>query len=386
MAKEIKVGVIGVGFIGPAHIEAIRRLGHSVIAIAASSQENAEQSAKTLSVPKAYGQWEDLVNDPQINVVLIASPNYLHYPQARAALEAGKYIICEKPLAVSSAESAALMALATEKGLANAVSYNLRFYPLVQEARARIDDGELGEKIYIVHGGYLQDWLLLDTDWNWRLDPDLGGELRAVADIGSHWIDLVTFVTHTRVKSVYADLATFLPVRRKPKSNKVTFSGEQVGDTGFCDQKIETEDFASVLFEFENGSRGVVTISQVSSGRKNRLFFEINGSQSSLVWDAEIPNQLWIGHRDEPNQLMIKDPSMMKERSRWTASYPGGHVEGYPDTFKQFHKAFFEYILSGNFDAEPNFPTFKDGHHMLLVEEAIHKSARESCWVDVEYP
>lgn len=386
MEKEIKVGVIGVGFIGPAHIEAIRRLGHDVIAIAASSQENAERAAKSLNVPKAYGQWEDLVNDPKINVVLVASPNYLHFPQAKAALLAGKHIICEKPLAISTAESAALVALASEKHLANAVSYNLRFYPLVQESKARITDGELGDRIYIVHGGYLQDWLLFDTDWNWRLEPDLGGELRAVADIGSHWIDLVTFIADTRVKSVYADLATFLPVRRKPKKEVATFKENQVEDKGFVSQEIKTEDYATVLLAFENGSRGVVTISQVSSGRKNRLFFEINGSQSSLMWDAEIPNQLWIGHRDEPNQLMIKDPAMMKERSRWTASYPGGHAEGYPDTFKQLHKAFFEYIKAGNFDAAPNFPTFKDGHNMLLVEEAIQISAKESRWVDVEYP
>ena len=386
MGKQIKVGVIGVGFIGPAHIEAIRRLGHDVIAIAASSQENAERSAKTLKIPKAFGQWEELLNDPEIDVVVVASPNYLHYPQAKAALEAGKHIICEKPLAVSTAESATLVALATEKQLANAVSYNLRFYPLVQESRARIADGELGEKIYIIHGAYLQDWLLFDTDWNWRLDPDLGGELRAVADIGSHWIDIVTFVTNTRVKSVYADLATFLPVRRKPKVNIATFGGQQVGETGCVDKEIKTEDFATVLLAFDNGSHGVVTISQVSSGRKNRLYFEINGSQSSLSWNSEIPNHLWIGHRDEPNQQLIKDPSMMKESTRWTASYPGGHAEGYPDTFKQLHKAFYEYIQAESFDSTPNFPTFKDGHNMLLVEAAIQRSAKESGWVNVEYP
>ena len=386
MKKEIKVGVIGVGFIGPVHIEAIRRLGHDVLAIAESSQEKAERSANNLRVPKAYGQWEDLVNDSEINVVLVASPNYLHFPQAKAALEAGKHIICEKPLAISTAESAALMALAFEKHLANAVSYNLRFYPLVQESKARIDDGELGERIYIIHGGYLQDWLLFDTDWNWRLEPDLGGKLRAVADIGSHWIDLVTFIVGTRVKSVYADLATFLPVRRKPKKEMATFKGHQVEDIGYVNKEIKTEDYATVLLAFENGSRGVVTISQVSSGRKNRLFFEINGSQSSLMWDAEIPNQLWIGHRDKPNQLIIKDPSIMKEESRWAASYPGGHAEGYPDTFKQLHKVFFDYIQAGNFDAEPNYPTFEDGHNMLLVEEAIFRSAKERRLVDVEYP
>lgn len=385
MEKELKVGVIGVGFIGPAHIEGIRRQGLEVIALAASSQENADVAAKKLLVPKAYGHWEYLVNDPDIDVVHIASPNYLHFQQAKAVLDAGKHVICEKPLAISVEESAALVALASEKKLANAVNYNLRFYPLVQESKARIENGELGEKIYIIQGSYLQDWLLFDKDWNWRLDPDLGGELRAIADIGSHWLDLVTFIVGTRVRSVYADLATFLPKRQKPTQDVATFEGKTTQKTAYQPVEITTEDYASLLLTFENGARGVVTISQVSSGRKNRLFYEINGSQSSLIWQSESPNELLIGHRDKPNQLLIKDPSLMKEESRWTAAYPGGHAEGYPDTIKQLQTAFYRYVRAGNFDREPDFPTFRDGHNMLLVEEAILKSAKDNRWVDVEY-
>lgn len=385
MTKKFKVGVIGVGFIGPAHMEGIRRLGFEVAAIAESSQELAEQSAERLLVPKAYGDWKDLVADPEIDVIHIASPNFLHFEHAKAVLEAGKHVICEKPLAMTADESRKLVQLAKEKKLVNAVNFNIRFYPLVHEAKARIEQGELGEKIYIIQGSYLQDWLLLDTDWNWRLEPELGGELRAVADIGSHWMDLVTFITGTRIKAVFADFETFIPVRRKPKKKIDTFGGKLEVDMEYEEKPIHTEDYAAVLIKFENGARGVMTVSQVSSGRKNRLFFEINGSKSSFVWDSEVPNQLMIGHRPEPNQLLIKDPSLMTSSAQWTASYPGGHTEGFPDTFKQLQTAFYKYLAAGDFGAQPDFPTFIDGHNTILVDEAILKSARENCWVEIDY-
>lgn len=385
MTKKFKVGVIGVGFIGPAHMEGIRRLGFDVTAIAESSQELAEESAKRLFVPKAYGDWKDLVSDPEIDIVHITSPNFLHFENAKAVLEAGKHVICEKPLAMTTAESSELVKLAQDKQLVNAVNFNIRFYPLVHEAKARIDNGELGEKIYIIQGSYLQDWLLLDTDWNWRLEPDLGGELRAVADIGSHWMDLVTFITSTRIKAVFADFETFIPVRRKPKKKIDTFGGKLEVDMEYEEKSIHTEDYAAILFKFDNGARGVMTVSQVSSGRKNRLFFEINGSKSSLVWDSEVPNQLIIGHRPEPNQLLIKDPSLMTTSAQWTAAYPGGHTEGFPDTFKQLQSAVYQYIAAGDYNAKPNFPTFLDGHNTILVDEAILKSARENRWVEINY-
>ena len=294
-------------------------------------------------------------------------------------------MICEKPLAMTSKESGELVRLANEKKLVNAVNFNIRFYPLVHEAKARIESGGLGEKLYIIQGSYLQDWLLLDTDWNWRLEPELGGELRAVADIGSHWMDLVTFVADTRIESVFADFETFIPVRRKPKKKIDTFGGKLEVDMEYEEKPIHTEDYAAVLIKFENGARGVMTVSQVSSGRKNRLFFEINGSESSLIWDSEIPNQLMIGHRPEPNQLLIKDPSLMTQAAQWTASYPGGHTEGFPDTFKQLQTAVYRYISTGDFEVKPDFPTFLDGHYTILVDEAILKSARENRWVEIQY-
>ncbi len=385
MVKKFKVGVIGVGFIGPAHMEGLRRQGFEVMAVSEVTQELADEAAERLLVPKAYGNWEDLINDPEIDVVHIASPNFLHYEHAKAALEAGKHVVCEKPLAMTAKESADLVKLAEEKKLVNAVNFNIRFYPLVHDAKARIAAGELGDRIYIIQGSYLQDWLLLDTDWNWRLEPELGGELRAVADIGSHWMDLVTFITGTRIQSVFADFETFLPIRRKPKKKIDTYGGKMEVDIEYDEKEIKTEDYAAILFRFENGARGVMTVSQVSSGRKNRLFFEINGSDSSLVWDSEVPNQMMIGHRPEPNQLLIKDPSLMMDAARWTASYPGGHTEGFPDTFKQLQTAVYRYLAAGNFDVEPDFPTFRDGHNTILVDEAILKSARENRWVDVSY-
>lgn len=385
MSKRFKVGVIGVGFIGPAHMEGIRRLGFEVYAVGESSQELADQAAERLLVPKAYGNWEDLITDPDIDVVHIASPNYLHFTQAKRALEAGKHVVCEKPLAMTAEESSQLVQLAKEKNLVNAVNFNIRFYPLVHEAKARVEAGALGEKLYIIQGSYLQDWLLLDTDWNWRLEPELGGELRAVADIGSHWMDLVMFISGTRIKSVFADFETFIPIRRKPKKKIDTFGGKLEVDVEYEEKPIHTEDYAAVLIKFENGARGVMTVSQVSSGRKNRLFFEINGSERSLIWDSEIPNQLWIGHRPEPNQLLIKDPSLMSDSAQWTASYPGGHTEGFPDTFKQLQTAVYRYIAAGDFTAKPNFPTFIDGHNTILVDEAILKSAKENRWVEIEY-
>lgn len=385
MTKKYQVGVIGAGFIGPAHMEGIRRQGFEVAAVAASDQASSDRAAEKLLVPRAYGDWRDLVQDPDLDVVHITSPNYLHFEQAAACLKAGKHVICEKPLAMNTEESSQLVALAEKTGLVNAVTFNIRFYPLIQDARARIQAQELGDRLYIIQGSYLQDWLLYDTDWNWRLEPELGGKLRAVADIGSHWIDLVTFITGTRVEQVFADFETFLPIRRKPTKRIDTFGGKLEKDQVYEEKEIHTEDYASVLLKFDNGARGVMTVAQICSGRKNRLFFEINGSESSLVWDSERPNELQIGHRPVPNQLLIKDPSLMKEEARWSASYPGGHTEGFPDTFKQLQIAVYDYIENGDYTAPTNFPTFQAGHNTLAVDQAILESAQRGKWTKVNY-
>lgn len=387
--NSIKVGVVGTGFIGPAHIEALRRLGIEVAGLVGSSPERAAAKAEELRLGKVYDSFEALIGDPQINVVHITSPNHLHYPQAKAALEAGKHVVCEKPLAMTPQESAELVALANQRKLVNAVNFNIRFYPIVQHARALVQSGELGD-VFIAQGSYLQDWLLLLTDWNWRLEPGLGGKMRAVADIGSHWLDLITFITGLRVKAVCADFATFLPVRKKPTKPIDTFSGKLLTADDYEEQEITTEDYATIMLRFDTmerrtNPRGVVTVSQVSAGRKNRLSFEIDGSRSSLSWDSERPNELLIGHRERPNELLLKDPALLAPEARQFASYPGGHDEGFPDTFKQLYHAIYRYLLAGDFNATPDFPTFADGHYELVLGEAIFISARTGEWVNVAY-
>ena len=380
--RPLGVGIAGTGFIGPAHLEALRRNNINVIGLAESSADIAEEKAHQLGLAKGYSSYEAMLDDPAIDVVHLATPNYLHHPHAKAALLAGKHVICEKPLAMNTRQSAELVKLAKESGKVNAVNFNIRFYPLAQQARYMVRSGELGD-LFILQGSYLQDWLLFPTDWNWRLEPDLGGTLRAVGDIGSHWLDLLTFITGLKVKEVYADFKTFHPLRKKPTRPLETYTGKILTPEDYIDQPINTEDYATILLHYENGVYGVLTVSQVSSGRKNRLFYEINGSQSSLSWDSERPNELWVGHRTQPNQILMKDPSLLAAEVRELASYPGGHNEGFPDTFKQLHRKVYAYIRAGDFSQEPDFPTFEDGHYEMQLCEAVERSAREQKWVSV---
>lgn len=380
--SAIKAGIAGTGFIGPAHLEGLRRNNIHVAGLAEANPDLARQKAAELGIQKAYPSFEAMIEDPEISVVHLATPNHLHFPQAKAALMAGKHVICEKPLAMTSRESAELVALAEQKKLVNAINFNLRFYPIVRHARSLVQSGALG-KIYILQGSYLQDWLLKETDWNWRLEPGLGGTLRAVADIGSHWLDMTTFITGLRIQSVMADFKTFLPTRKKPARPVETFTGKLLTPEDYIDQPIYTEDYASILLRYTNGARGVLTVSQVSAGRKNRLFFEIDGAAASLSFDSERPNELWSGHRDKANELLLKDPSLLSSEAKMIASYPGGHNEGFPDTFKQLVARVYAYIRQGDASAPMDFPTFADGHYELLLCEAIEKSAKEQQWVEI---
>jgi len=384
--ETIGVGMAGTGFIGPAHVEALRRNGIHVLGLAEKTKEKAAVKAAKLGIPRLYGSLVEMVADPNIDVVHLATPNFLHHTHAKAALLAGKHVVCEKPLAMTSEESAELVKLAQETKLVNAVNYNIRMYPLVQQARSMVQNGELGD-LFILQGSYLQDWLLLPTDWNWRLEPDLGGTLRAVSDIGSHWLDLLTFITGLRIEEVYADFKTFHPIRKKPAKPVETYTGKILTPEdykNYIDQPISTEDYATIILHYEKGVHGVLTVSQVSSGRKNRLFYEINGSKSSLAWDSERPNELWIGERMGANQMLMKDPSLLSPEARAVTSYPGGHNEGFPDTFKQLYAKIYNYILAGDFSKTPDFPTFADGHYEMQLCEAIERSAREKVWVKVK--
>jgi predicted dehydrogenase len=380
--RNIKAAVIGLGFMGRTHIQSLRRLGIEVCGVAGITPEEARKAAEELSIPRWYKGIEDALADKSINVVHLCTPNNLHYIHAKLALEAGKHIICEKPLALTSTESRELADLAKKKGLIAAVNYNLRFYPICQEARARILDGDIGTP-YLIHGAYLQDWLFYKTDWNWRLEPEQGGDLRVVADIGTHWMDMVTYLTGLKITEVMADFATVHPVRLQPAGEVETFAGKIEKNSSMNEVPIKTEDVAVILFRFENGALGNVSLSQVSAGRKNFFWFEISGSKSAFHWEQENPNELWIGYRDQPNQLLSKDPSLFHPEVRALTGFPGGHAEGYPDTFVQVFRQFYDAITSGKMPETTKFATFEDGYHEMQLCEAIRRSAVEKHWVKV---
>ena len=373
------VAIIGLGFVGKAHLEALRRLAIPVRGILGSSAERTQEAARELKLEHAYSTLEELCRDSSVSAVHVCSPNYVHYQQAKAAMEAGKHVMCEKPLAMDTRQSSSLIDLSRKLKLVGAVTYNLRYYPLCQEARAVVQKGLIGEP-RLIHGSFLQDWLLYPTDWNWRLQPELGGEMRAVADIGTHWLDLLTWITGRKITELCADLATLVPVRKRPRGRVETFKQSAAATD---DINITTDDYASVLLHFEGGAHGVCTVSQISAGRKTRLWFEIDGSEGSLAWNSEDPNMLWIGRRREPNQELIKDPSLMSPGTRGYAAYPGGHAEGYPDTFVQLFKDFYAYLDAGDFSKPRAFPTFETGHEEMRLCEAIAKSAKERKWLNI---
>ncbi len=379
--SDIGAAVIGGGFIGTVHIEALRRLGVQVRGLLGSSPERGRQRAEQLGLPRAYESLADLLADERVEVVHVASPNNLHYPQVAEILAAGKHVVCEKPLAMTAAESADLLRRAEAAGVVHAVNFNIRFYPLNQHLRGAIADGALGD-IRLVTGRYFQDWLLFPSDWNWRLQPERGGALRAVGDIGSHWLDLLSFLTGSPVKEVMADLATFVPVHLEPAGPVETFATERSGEA--VPREIRTEDAATILLRFENGARGLLAVSQVSPGRKNSLAYEIDGSAAAAAWDSERPDELWIGHRDRPNELLLRNPALMSGLGAAAAHLPAGHVEGFADTFRALYRAVYSAVAAGGPPEHPAYPTFADGHDEMLVGEAIARSAREGRWVAVD--
>ncbi len=378
---DIGAAVIGTGFIGTVHVEALRRIGVTVHGVLGSTPDRGNVRAQALGVPLAYRSLEALLDDDRVRVVHVTSPNDLHVAQARQLLEAGRHVVCEKPLAMTASESGDLVALAARTGLVNATNFNIRYYPLNQHAHDAVAAGEIGE-VRLVTGRYFQDWLLLETDWNWRLQPDRGGALRAVGDIGSHWLDLMTFVTGQRIVAVMADLATFIETRREPTGPVETFATDVSTDT--VERAIATEDTATILLRFENGARGAVSISQISPGRKNSLQYEIDGSQAALAWDSEQPDQLWIGHRERANEILLKNPALMGPSGRAATVLPAGHVEGFFDTFAAHFRAVYADVVAGASSSRPGYPTFADGHDEMLVGDAIARSAREGRWVDVD--
>ena len=332
----ITAAVIGTGFIGPVHAEALQRLGIRVRGILGSSPQKSQQSAQRLGLELGYESVQAVLDDDQIDVIHITTPNKLHFDMAKRAILRGKHVVCEKPLAMNTAQTAELLQLAKDNPqLVTAVNYNIRFYPMILHAHDMVRNGEIGD-VRSVRGGYIQDWLMYDTDWNWRLVPEEGGDTRAIGDIGTHWMDLVGFVTGLKVEKLIADLATFVPKRRKPREAVATFEGKKESNRAveYDEVDISTEDWGAVLFHYAGGARGTMNVSQVTGGRKNHLTFEVAGSKASLAWNSERPNELWIGHRDRPNEILLKDPAIMSDLAAFHSDYPGGHNEGFPDTFK----------------------------------------------------
>ena len=382
--KTIKAGVIGTGFIGPAHVEAVRRLGNvEVVALAEKDIDLAKEKAAAMSIPKAYGDYNELIADPDVEVVHNCTPNHLHFPVNKATMAAGKPIISEKPLAMDSNESRELVRLANESGVINAVNFNYRCMPLCQQARLMCQKYDDVGRVYAAHGAYLQDWMLFDTDWNWRLVPEQSGTSRAIADIGSHWCDLVQHITGLKIMRLCADLVTVHPVRRRPKGDVESFAGKLLKPEDLEEVAIDTDDYASVLIEFDNGAHGVFTVSQISAGRKNGLRFEIDGSKCALAWEQERPNELWVGRRDGPNQTIMKDPSLLYEEAREYAHYPGGHNEAYPDGPKNLFRNVYGHIAGVRSGGD--YPTFVDGHNAIAICDAIAASTKARQWVDVAY-
>jgi predicted dehydrogenase len=379
--REIGAGVVGIGFVGVAHVEALRRIGVEVVGVVSSSPERASERAEARGLGRVYDSVESLASDPDIDVIHIASPNHAHADQVRIVLESGKHVVCEKPLALNSLDTADLVTRATEYGLVNAVCFNMRFYPANHQARALVASGEIGEPRFIT-GSYHQDWLLFDTDWNWRLQPEKAGRLRAVADIGSHWLDLIRFVSGRSVVEVMADLHTLVPVRRHPAGPVETFSSAGA-DEELVEEVMSSDDAAGILLRLEDGARGAVTISQVSAGQKNSLRYEIAGSQSALRWHSAAPDDLLIGHRGRANEILSRDPRTYAPEAAAVIAYPGGHVEGYPDTFRALFMQVYADVMNGSPADDPAYPTFADGHDALLVTDAVAESHQKQRWTAV---
>ena len=382
--SDIGVAIIGTGFMGRVHVEALRRVGVSIRGILGSSSGKSKWAAAEFGLPCGYESLDELLADRTVHAVHVNTPNRFHLPQAAAAIRAGKHVMCEKPLAMDRRESAELLRLADEHPqIVAAVNYNNRFYPLCHEAREIVRRGEAG-RIFHITGSIAQDWLLYATDYNWRVLAEEGGRLRALSDLGSHWLDLIHFITGLEVEAVLADCLTVHPIRRRPKGEVETFTNKLTNEAGTEPVAVTTDDFSAVLIRFGGGARGSLWLSQVSPGRKCSIRFEIAGQGRTLAWDSEHCEELWIGRRDGANSVVPRDPALMHDAARAVNDYPAGHAEGYPDTFKQCFRSFYRYIAAGDFAAPRSFATFADGHRDIVLCDAFVESAQRGSWIRPE--
>jgi predicted dehydrogenase len=375
-AGDTTAAVIGAGFAGAAHVEALRRVpGVHVAAIAASSADHAAAAAARLGIERSTGDYRELVVDPGIDVIHTCTPNDLHLEVNVAALEAGKHVLSEKPLGLDADETGRLVAAAADAPGTTGVCFNYRHYPIVAEVRERLGRGPAP---HLVQGTYLQDWLLAQDDWNWRLEPERAGAARALGDIGSHWIDLIQHVTGRRIARVYGRTGRLHEARRRPSGRTLTF---ERGDGGSEPVQVRTEDYATVLLDLDGGCHGVLTVSQVSPGMRNRLSFHVDTADAAYLWNQERPNRLWVGRRDRPNEEVVRDPATLSPPAARLAHYPAGHQEGWPDALRNLVEDFYARVRDRGHACD--VATFADAHAVTLTVEAILRSAREDGWVDV---
>jgi predicted dehydrogenase len=374
----LRAGIIGTGFIGTVHARSVVLAGGRVTGVAASSPESARDALGRLHGERAFDSAEALVDSPDVDVVHICTPNNLHVPLARAALEAGKHVICEKPLALDDAGARQLVELASSSGLGNAVPFVYRYYPMVREARERLRDGRTGA-LRLLHGTYLQDWLSQPDDDNWRVERQLGGASRAFADIGSHWCDLAEFVSGHRIARLSARTATVVPEREQSASRHAFERGDGSG----APRAVDTEDVALLQFETDRGALGSVVVSQVSAGRKNRLWIEFDTAAESLAFDQEAPEQLWVGRR-EGIALAQRDVGDLAADAARLSKVPAGHPQGYADCFDAFVADAYAAIRGA--DTPEGLPGFADGRRAVQITEAVLASARDGAWTEVASP
>jgi len=380
------MGLVGAGFVGPHHVDAVRRLGFvDIIAVAGSDDESGRRKAEALGARRGYGSYQALIDDPDVQVVHNATPNQLHFAVTSAALTKGKHVVSDKPLAMTAAESKQLVEQARHAGVVTAVTFNYRGNPLIQQARHAIARGEIGTP-HFLHGYYLQDWLIKDTDYSWRLEPEKGGASSALGDIGSHWCDLAQHITGLRITQVLGDITTVVSPRKRPRGTREAF--EVDAGTGPVDLvEIEVEDLASVLVRFDNGAKGSFSVGQVCAGHKNDLVLEVCGSRASMRWQQERQNELWTGHRDTANEILQKDPTLIDAEVRGYAHLPGGHQEAWADAFCNVMRDIYGFIAAGSPpDAArpPAMATFEDGYRANCIVEAVLESARRGgVWTNV---
>lgn len=377
--KNYRAGVIGTGFVGRIHIETLRRLGN-VFVEAVASPSSARQTAEDMNVPHHFSDYREMINKVDLDVVHICTPNNSHFEIAMYAFEHGINVLCEKPMTTTIEEAEILAGKAEETGLIGALNYHNRFYPMNHHLRNIIRDGELGE-IFSITGTYTQDWLLNITDYSWRLNVDESGRTRVVADIGSHWMDLVEFVTGRKITAVCADFTIIHPVRKKPLKPVLTFSTEQFEPDDYEDLPINTEDCASVLFRFENGAKGSAFFSQVIAGKSVAIDYLIGGYKKSAQWNSELCNKLVVGRKDSFCEVSEKGPLTVHADSRPLVAYPIGHLEGFPDAFKQCFRQVYDSI--GNPEAPRDYANMQDGLHEMILCEKIFESNQKQQWIDV---